>query len=154
LVKSLEQEVTHCGAEISTENIHMSEVMEAEEFEGDISTKIAGLFDQGGHLKPEALKQYLFAGDRLYRISSKLNEEICGFEASIRRPFFHVKPLDDDQLENWNQYLDFVEKNGDFDWVFFFLLVFVFMPRRLSCIVLTADYISHLRLQFAGCKTV
>ncbi|KAM0906148.1 hypothetical protein ACQ4PT_017082 [Festuca glaucescens] len=116
LVKSLEQEVTYCGAEISTENIHMSEVMEAEESEGDISTKIAGLFDQGGHLKPEALKQYLFAGDRLYRMSSKLNEEICGFEASIRRPFFHVKPLDDDQLENWNRYLDFVEKNGDFDW--------------------------------------
>ncbi|KAM0825922.1 hypothetical protein ACQ4PT_069227 [Festuca glaucescens] len=116
LVKSMEQEVTHCGAEISTENIHMSEVMEAEESEGDISTKIAGLFDQGGHLKPEALKQYLFAGDRLYQMSSKLNEEICGFEASIRRPFFHVKPLDDDQLENWNRYLDFVEKNGDFDW--------------------------------------
>lgn len=116
LVKSLEQEVTHCGAEISTEKIHTSEVMEAEESEGDISTKMAGLCDQGGHLKPEALKQYGLAGYHLYQRSSKLNEEICGFEASIRRPFFHVKPLDDDQLENWNRYLDFVEKNGDFDW--------------------------------------
>uniref|UniRef100_A0ACD5Y6G5 Uncharacterized protein n=1 Tax=Avena sativa TaxID=4498 RepID=A0ACD5Y6G5_AVESA len=116
LVKSLEQEVTHCGAEISTENIHTSELMEAGESGGDILTKIAGLFDQCGHLKPEALKQYLFAGDYFYQRSSKLNEEICGFEASIRRHFFLVKPLDDDQLENWNRYLDFVEKNGDFDW--------------------------------------
>ena len=133
LVKSLEG-VTHCGAEISTEDIHTSEVMEAEESEGDISTKIAGLFDQGGHLKPEALKQYLFVGDLLYQRSSKLNEEICGFEASIGRHFFHVKPLDDDQLENWNRYLDFVEKNGDFDWVKF-LLVYFFFVQRSSCVV-------------------
>lgn len=116
LVTSLEQEVTHCGAEISSENLHTSEAMEAEEMEGYISTKVAGLFDQGGHLKPEALKQYLFAGERFYERSSELDKEICGFEASIKRPFFHVKPLDDDQLENWNLYLDFVEKNGDFDW--------------------------------------
>ncbi|KAM3385265.1 hypothetical protein ACQJBY_009282 [Aegilops geniculata] len=116
LVTSLEQEVTHCSAEISSENLYTSEGMEAEESEGYISSKVAGLFDQGGHLKPEALKQYLFAGERFYQRSSELDKEICGFEASIKRPFFHVKPLDDDQLENWNLYLDFVEKNGDFDW--------------------------------------
>ncbi|VAH29455.1 unnamed protein product [Triticum turgidum subsp. durum] len=116
LVTSLEQEVTHCGAEISSENLHTSEAMESEESEGYISTKVARLFDQGGHLKPEVLKQYLFAGERFYQRSSELDKEICGFEASIKRPFFHVKPLDDDQLENWNLYLDFVEKNGDFDW--------------------------------------
>lgn len=116
LVTSLEQEFTNCGAEISSENLHTSEVMEAEESERDISIKIAGLFDGGGHLKAESLRQYLLTGDRLYQRSSKIDEEICGFEASIRRPFFHVKPLDDDQLENWNLYLDFVEKNGDFDW--------------------------------------
>lgn len=74
-------------------------------------------FDQkGGKLRPQALKQYLFAGERLYQRSSKIDEEICCFEASIKRHFFHVKPLDDDQLENWHRYLDFVEKNGDFDW--------------------------------------
>ncbi|XP_044965554.1 uncharacterized protein LOC123425870 isoform X3 [Hordeum vulgare subsp. vulgare] len=90
--------------------------MEAEESEGYISSKGSVLFDQGGHLKPEALKQYLIAGERFYQRSSELDKEICGFETSIKRPFFHVKPLDDDQLENWNLYLDFVEKNGDFDW--------------------------------------
>ncbi|XP_044965551.1 uncharacterized protein LOC123425869 isoform X5 [Hordeum vulgare subsp. vulgare] len=116
LATSLEQEVTHCGAEISPENLHTFEAMEAEESEGYISSKGSVLFDQGGHLKPEALKQYLIAGERFYQRSSELDKEICGFETSIKRPFFHVKPLDDDQLENWNLYLDFVEKNGDFDW--------------------------------------
>nr|CAB3480820.1 unnamed protein product [Digitaria exilis] len=65
---------------------------------------------------PEALRQYLSAGERLYKRSSRIYKEICCFEASIKRPFFHVKPLDDDQLENWHQYLDYVEKNGEFDW--------------------------------------
>lgn len=133
MVTSLEQEVTLCGAEISSGNLYTSEAMEAEESEGYISSKVAGLFDQGGHLKPEALKQYLFAGERFYQRSSELDKEICGFEASIKRPFFHVKPLDDDQLENWNLYLDFVEKNGDFDWVFLFL--YLFFVQKSSCIV-------------------
>ncbi|XP_062196318.1 pre-mRNA-processing factor 39-2 isoform X2 [Phragmites australis] len=117
LVTLLEQEVTCCVAERLSENIHTSETIDAEDSELDISTIIADLFDQkGGHLRPEALKRYLSVGERLYQRSSKIYKEICCFEASIKRPFFHVKPLDDDQLENWHQYLDYVEKNGDFDW--------------------------------------
>ncbi|KAL6646426.1 hypothetical protein ACP70R_018034 [Stipagrostis hirtigluma subsp. patula] len=117
LVTLLEQEVTHCGAERSSESIHTSDMMDAEASELDISSKIAGLFDQKDeYLRPEALKQYLFSGERLYQRSSKIDKEIFCFEVSIRRPFFHVKPLDDEQLENWHQYLDFVEKYGDFDW--------------------------------------
>ncbi|CAD6265571.1 unnamed protein product [Miscanthus lutarioriparius] len=116
-VTLLEQEVTSCVAEILSEEMHASEMIGTEDSELDISTIIADLFDQkGGHLSPEALKHYLSAGERLYKTSSKIYKEICYFEASIKRPFFHVNPLDDDQLENWHQYLDFVEKNGDFDW--------------------------------------
>jgi pre-mRNA-processing factor 39 len=120
LVTLLEQEVTSCAAGRLLDKIHTSEVIEAEDSELDISTIIADLFDQkGGHISPEALKNYLATGERLYKRSSKIDIEICCFEASIKRPFFHVKPLDVDQLENWHQYLDYVEKNGDFDWVFF-----------------------------------
>ncbi|CAL4998355.1 unnamed protein product [Urochloa decumbens] len=116
-VTLLEQEVTSCAAGILSEKIHTSEMINAEDSELDTSAIIADLFDQKGeHLSPEALKHYLSAGERLYKRSSKIYKEICCFEASIKRPFFHVKPLDDDQLENWHQYLDFVEKNGDFDW--------------------------------------
>ncbi|CAO2188799.1 unnamed protein product [Urochloa humidicola] len=116
-VTLLEQEVTSCAAGRLSEAIHTSEMISAEDSELDTSTIIADLFDQkGGRLSPEALKHYLSAGERLYKRSSEIYKEICCFEASIKRPFFHVKPLDDDQLENWHQYLDFVEKNGDFDW--------------------------------------
>ncbi|XP_034598592.1 uncharacterized protein [Setaria viridis] len=117
LVTLLEQEVTSCAAGRLSDKIHTSEMIEAEDSELDISTIIADLFDQkGGHFSPEALKNYLAAGERLYKRSSKIDKEICCFEASVKRPFFHVKPLDIDQLENWHQYLDYVEKNGDFDW--------------------------------------
>ncbi|KAI8360944.1 hypothetical protein B0O80DRAFT_436309 [Mortierella sp. GBAus27b] len=35
------------------------------------------------------------------------------FEAEIKRPYFHVKPMDMPQLTNWRRYLDFEEAEGD-----------------------------------------
>ncbi|KAJ3092554.1 hypothetical protein HK102_005834 [Quaeritorhiza haematococci] len=35
------------------------------------------------------------------------------YEAEIKRPYFHVKPLDESQLANWRRYLDFEESEGD-----------------------------------------
>jgi len=35
------------------------------------------------------------------------------FEAEIKRPYFHVKPMDMPQLTNWRRYLDFEETEGD-----------------------------------------
>ncbi|KAI8982079.1 hypothetical protein BDF20DRAFT_818686 [Mycotypha africana] len=35
------------------------------------------------------------------------------YEAEIKRSYFHVKPLDRPQLQNWNKYLDFEESVGD-----------------------------------------
>ena len=145
--------MTSCVAEILSEETHASEMIGAEDSELDISTIIADLFDQkGGHLSPEALKHYLSAGERLYKRSSKIYKEICYFEASIKRPFFHVNPLDDDQLENWHQYLDFVEKYGDFDWVLFLV---IFLCRRLASYILFKNLITSCPcLSFAGCKTL
>ncbi|ESO85389.1 hypothetical protein LOTGIDRAFT_229414 [Lottia gigantea] len=34
------------------------------------------------------------------------------FEEAIRRPYFHVKPLERSQLKNWREYLDFEIANG------------------------------------------
>jgi len=36
------------------------------------------------------------------------------FEMEIKRPYFHVKPLDQYQLKNWRKYLDFEESQGDY----------------------------------------
>jgi len=35
------------------------------------------------------------------------------YERRIRRPYFHAKPLDEDQLRAWRAYLDWEEDNGD-----------------------------------------
>lgn len=34
------------------------------------------------------------------------------FEEAIKRPYFHVKPLEKSQLKNWREYLDFEIKEG------------------------------------------
>lgn len=35
------------------------------------------------------------------------------FEEGIKRPYFHVKPLENIQLKNWREYLDFEIEQGD-----------------------------------------
>ena len=35
------------------------------------------------------------------------------FEDLIRRPYFHVKPLDQGQLAAWNNYIDYILKKDD-----------------------------------------
>ncbi|CEP08659.1 hypothetical protein [Parasitella parasitica] len=37
------------------------------------------------------------------------------YEAEIKRSYFHVKPLDKPQLENWSKYLDFEESQNNHD---------------------------------------
>ena len=51
----------------------------------------------------------------MYKKAKEFDVKIHDFETAIRIPYFHVKPLDDLQLGNWHQYLDFIEKANDFD---------------------------------------
>ena len=37
------------------------------------------------------------------------------FESKIRRPYFHVTKLEKAELKNWHQYLDYEQKQGDFE---------------------------------------
>ncbi|XP_074632346.1 pre-mRNA-processing factor 39-like isoform X2 [Acropora palmata] len=49
-------------------------------------------------------------------VFSTLEDEVrkrWTFEESIKRPYFHVKPLERVQLKNWREYLDFELSNGD-----------------------------------------
>lgn len=51
------------------------------------------------------------------RVLFKDNEAEVGrrwaFEEGIKRPYFHVKPLERLQLKNWREYLDFETQNGN-----------------------------------------
>lgn len=98
--------------------------------DAEISCIIKDLLDAStGMDGTKALAKYLSIGKQFYQEASDLDEKILHFEAGIRRPYFHVKELDTSQLENWHEYLNFVEMHGDFDWVLY-INVMLF----LSCI--------------------
>ena len=84
----------------------------------------------------KALHAYLSIGEQFYQDSEQLKEKISCFETQIRRPYFHVKPLDTNQLDNWHKYLSFAETYGDFDWVllvsFYSFLVYIFKTFLIS----------------------
>lgn len=69
----------------------------------------------GGPTEAEELEKYLGIREALYKKAKEWDSRIRDFETAIRRPYFHVKPLDDMQLGNWHRYLDFIEKEGDLD---------------------------------------
>lgn len=97
----------------------------------------------------KALQKYLSIGEQLYQKACQVDAKIHGFETHIRRPYFHVKPLDVSQLENWHQYLDFVEAQGDFDWVWYYIIL-VLMWTPACCL-----FISEARLPFIiGCEAL
>lgn len=84
----------------------------------ETSSVIKDLLDPSvGLVRSKALQKYIFIGEQIYKEASQLDKNINCFENNIRRPYFHVKPLDDIQLKNWHDYLSFAEKQGDFDWV-------------------------------------
>ncbi|WJX47347.1 hypothetical protein P8452_34048 [Trifolium repens] len=63
-----------------------------------------------------ALKKYRIIGEQLYHNACELYSKISSFEGNIQRYYFDVRPLDSNQLQNWHDYLDFIELQGDFDW--------------------------------------
>ncbi|WJX53305.1 hypothetical protein P8452_39313 [Trifolium repens] len=63
-----------------------------------------------------ALKKYRIIGEQLYHNACELYSKISSFEGNIQRYYFDVQPLDSNQLQNWHDYLDFIELQGDFDW--------------------------------------
>lgn len=86
----------------------------------NLSCIIKELLDPSiGLARFKALQKYIYIGEQFYNEASQLNEKINCFETRIRRSYFHVKPLDVSQLENWHHYLDFAELHQDFDWVCF-----------------------------------
>ncbi|XP_050366846.1 pre-mRNA-processing factor 39-1 [Argentina anserina] len=63
----------------------------------------------------EELEKFIAIREEMYKTTKEFESKIIGFETSIRRPYFHVRPLSAPELENWNNYLDFIERDGDFN---------------------------------------
>ncbi|ESR56980.1 hypothetical protein CICLE_v10018866mg [Citrus x clementina] len=68
-----------------------------------------------GLTEAEELEKYIAIREEMYKKAKEFDSKIIGFETAIRRPYFHVKPLSVAELENWHNYLDFIERDGDFN---------------------------------------
>lgn len=77
-----------------------------------------------GLTEAEELEKYIAIREEMYKKAKEFDSKIIGFETAIRRPYFHIRPLSIAELENWHNYLDFMEREGDFNKVF----QFVFIP--------------------------
>jgi len=66
-----------------------------------------------GLTEAEELEKYIAVREDLYKKAKEIEYKIINFETAIRRPYFHVRSLDDPELENWHNYLDFIEKEDD-----------------------------------------
>lgn len=75
-----------------------------------------------GSTEAEELEKYVAVREELYKKAKEFDSKILGFETAIRRPYFHVRPLNIAELENWHNYLDFIEREGDLNKVFEFVL--------------------------------
>ncbi|XP_042417525.1 pre-mRNA-processing factor 39-like isoform X3 [Zingiber officinale] len=71
--------------------------------------------EEAGLTEAEELKKYIDIREEIYKKAKEFDSKIIGFETAIRRPYFHVRSLDDIELENWHNYLDFIERGDDFN---------------------------------------
>ena len=71
-----------------------------------------------GITEAEELEKYITIREEMYNKAKEFQSKIIGFETAIKRPYFHVRPLNPVELANWNNYLDFVEAEDDFQKVF------------------------------------
>ncbi|GJZ17454.1 pre-mRNA-processing factor 39-like protein isoform X1 [Tanacetum coccineum] len=93
-----------------------------------------------GLTEAEELESYIAIREELYKKAKEFDSKIIDFETAIRRPYFHVRPLNVAELENWHNYLDFIEGGGDFNKirdVSFLEQVFKLYER---CLIACANY--------------
>ena len=74
-----------------------------------------------GLTEAEELEKYIAIREEIYKKAKEFDNKIFDFENAIRRPYFHVRPLNVAELENWHNYLDMIEREDDFNKVFGFV---------------------------------
>lgn len=94
-----------------------------------------------GLKEAEELEKYMAIREEMYKKAKEFDSKIIGFETAIRRPYFHVRPLNITELENWHNYLDFIEGEDDFNkvlllngriWISFGFVLLVALVKKLT----------------------
>lgn len=92
----------------------------AHEIEGEVNPNAVESAKpvSSGLTEAEELEKYIAIREEMFKKAKEFDSKIIGFETAIRRPYFHVRPLNVAELENWHNYLDFIEQGDDFNKVF------------------------------------
>ncbi|CAB0011294.1 unnamed protein product, partial [Nesidiocoris tenuis] len=67
------------------------------------------------------------------------------YEAAIKRPYFHIKPLEKSQLNNWHAYLDFEIEHGNVD-----RAVFLFERCLIACVMYPEFWLKYIKFLAAS----
>ncbi|KAA8543419.1 hypothetical protein F0562_021086 [Nyssa sinensis] len=90
----------------------------AQEIEGEVhpnAVEQSAKLVSAGLRDADELEKYIAIREEMYKKAKEFDSKIIGFETAIRRPYFHVRPLNIAELENWHIYLDFIEGGDDFN---------------------------------------
>ncbi|KAI3514562.1 hypothetical protein L1887_13079 [Cichorium endivia] len=77
-----------------------------EESEGEIQL-------DAGLTEAEEVEKYIGIREELYKKAKDFDSKIIDFETAIRRPYYHFRPLNVTELENWHNYIDFIQGCDD-----------------------------------------
>lgn len=69
------------------------------------------------------------------------------YENAIKRAYFHVTEVEDSDLENWRKYLDFEEKEGDFQ-----RITFLYERCLVACALYEEFWLRYARWMFSQGK--
>lgn len=69
--------------------------------------------DEQDPIKAKLRERVIESRTAVHRETTAQVDKRKDFEAAIKRPYFHAKPLDKHQLQNWHDYLDFEVAQGD-----------------------------------------
>nr|XP_006824828.1 PREDICTED: pre-mRNA-processing factor 39-like [Saccoglossus kowalevskii] len=76
----------------------------------------------------------------VFRVTEEEVSRRWAFEEGIKRPYFHVKPLERAQLKNWREYLDFEIENGSHERV-----VVLFERCMIACALYEDFWLKYAR---------
>uniref|UniRef100_A0ABM5F505 Pre-mRNA-processing factor 39-like isoform X1 n=1 Tax=Pogona vitticeps TaxID=103695 RepID=A0ABM5F505_9SAUR len=107
-----------------------------------------------GPMDPDKLREMVLSiRQQLYSQNEAEVSKRWNFEEGIKRPYFHVKPLERAQLRNWRDYLDFEIANGSHE-----RTIILFERCVIACALYEEFWIKYIRYleshSIAGARSV
>lgn len=88
--------------------------------------------------------------EHYYNVYLKTQQDVTSrwnYEQAMQRPYFHVTELEDAELDNWRKYLEYEEKQGDFE-----RTTFLYERCLVACALYDEFWLRYARWMFSQGK--